>query len=120
MVCGLFRAKGWAVHYLGADVAPRFLLEAVQLHRPDAILLSAKLPAHRNAVKAAIDVLISGPRPEAIPPIVVGGRVAVEHPDALRNWGAIPVTDDHPAAAIRAVASAVPPLPAAGPAGKAV
>jgi methanogenic corrinoid protein MtbC1 len=120
MVCGLFRAEGWAVHYLGADVAPRFLLEAVQLHRPGAILLSAKLPPHRDAVKAAIDVLTSGLGPEAVPPIVVGGRVAVEHPDALRDWGAIPVTDDHPTAAIRTVASAVPPTATAGSAGKAV
>ncbi len=96
MVCGLFRAEGWAVHYLGADVAPRFLLEAVQLHRPAVILLSAKLALNLPAVKDAIDVLTAGLAPEHPPPIVVGGQIAIEQPEALRTWGAIPVTSSAP------------------------
>jgi methanogenic corrinoid protein MtbC1 len=103
MICGLFRAEGWAVHYLGADVAPRFLLEAVQLHRPAVILLSAKLSNNLPAVKEAIEVLTAGLGPEYLPPIVVGGQTAVERPEALRAWGAIPVTSTHPAAAVTAV-----------------
>src|SRR5215207_10104279 len=113
MVCGLFRAEGWAVHYLGADVAPRFLLEAVQLHRPAVILLSAKLAQNLPAVKDAVDGLTTGLAPEHPPPMVVGGQIAVEQPEALHTWGAIPVTSVHPAAAVTAVTSLLEPSAAA-------
>jgi methanogenic corrinoid protein MtbC1 len=113
IVCGLFRAEGWAVHYLGADVAPRFLLEAVQLHRPAVILLSAKLALNLPAVKDAVDVLTSELAPEHQPPVVVGGRVAIEHPEAIRTLGAIPVIEEHPAAALTVVAALLQPATAA-------
>ncbi|MFL6287939.1 MAG: cobalamin-dependent protein, partial [Actinomycetes bacterium] len=113
MVSGLFRAEGWAVHYLGADVAPRFLLEAVRLHRPAVILLSAKLALNLPAVKDAVDVLTLGLAPESLPPIVVGGRVAIEHSEAIRTLGAIPVIEEHPAAALTVVASLLQPATAA-------
>ncbi len=103
MICGLFRAEGWAAHYLGADVAPRFVLEAAQLHRPAVILLSAKLSKNLPAVKEAIDVLSAGLSTEHLPPIVVGGQITIEESAALRAWGAIPVTSTHPAAAVAAV-----------------
>jgi methanogenic corrinoid protein MtbC1 len=109
MICGLFRAEGYAVHYLGADVAPRFLLEAVQLHRPVVILLSAKLAQNLPAVKDAVDVLTAGLAPDQPQPIVVGGRVAVEHAEAIRTLGAIPVIEEHPAAALTVVASLLQP-----------
>ena len=105
MVCGLLRSEGWAVHYLGADVAPRFLLEAVRLHRPVVILLSAKLEPNLAAVKAAVDALTAGLAPEHLPPVVVGGGVAIEHPEAIRALGAIPVIEEHPAAALAVVAA---------------
>ena len=113
MVSGLFRAEGWAVHYLGADVAPRFLLEAVRLHRPAVISLSAKLALNLPAVKDAVDVLTAGLAPDQPPPVVVGGRVAVEHSEAIRALGAIPVIEEHPAAALRVVASLLQPATAA-------
>jgi methanogenic corrinoid protein MtbC1 len=113
MVCGLFRAEGWAVHYLGADVAPRFLLEAVQLHRPKVILLSVKLAKNLPAVKEAIDVLSSELSSEHVPPIVVGGQLAIEQSEVLRAWGAISVASTHPAAAATAVSEILQPLAAA-------
>ena len=113
MVCGLFRAEGWAVHYLGADVAPRFLLEAVRLHRPVVIFLSAKLAPNLTAVKDAVDVLTAGLAPEHLPPVVVGGRVAIEHPEAIRALGAIPVIEEHPAAALTVVTALLQPSTAA-------
>lgn len=103
MVCGLFRAEGWAAHYLGADVAPRFVLEAVKLHQPAVVLLSAKLAPNLPSVKEAIDILTAGLSPERLPPIVVGGQTAIEQPETLRAWGAIPVTKAHPAAAVTVV-----------------
>src|SRR5215212_1561129 len=96
MICGLFRAEGWAVHFLGADVAPRFLLEAVQLHRPKVILLSVKLALNLPAVKDAVDVLSTELSSEHVPPIVVGGQLAIEQSEVLRAWGAIPVASTHP------------------------
>jgi MerR family transcriptional regulator, light-induced transcriptional regulator len=113
MVCGLLRAEDWPVHYLGADVAPRFLLEAVQIHRPAVVLLSVKLALNLHAVKDAVDVLTSGLAPEHPPPVVVGGRVAVEHSEAVRNSGAIPVIDEHPAAGLAVVAALLQPSTAA-------
>src|SRR5215212_8491864 len=109
MVCGLCRAEGYAVHYLGADVAPRFLLEAVQLHRPKVILLSVKLAKNLPAVKDAVDGLTAGIAPEHLPLVVVGGRVAVEHTDAIRTLGAIPVIEEHPAAALTVIAALLQP-----------
>jgi methanogenic corrinoid protein MtbC1 len=109
MICGLSRAEGYAVHYLGADVAPRFLLEAVQLHRPAVILLSAKLAKNLPAVKDAVDALTAGIAPEHLPPVVVGGRVTVEHAEAIRALGAIPVIEEHPAAALTVVAALLQP-----------
>ena len=109
MICGLFRAEGYAVHYLGADVAPRFLLEAVQLHRPAVILLSAKLAENLPAVKDAVDALTAGIAPEHLPPVVVGGRVALEHSESIRTLGAIPVIEEHPAAALTVVTALLQP-----------
>jgi methanogenic corrinoid protein MtbC1 len=109
MVCGLFRAEGWAAHYLGADVAPRFVLEAVKLHQPAVILLSAKLGPSLPAVKEAIDVLTAELGSDHLPPIVVGGQTAIEQPETLRGWGAIPITSTHPAAAVTAVAALLQP-----------
>jgi methanogenic corrinoid protein MtbC1 len=105
MICGLLRSEGRDVRFLGSDVAPRFLLEAVQLHRPAVILLSAKLQANLPAIKDAIDGLAAGLAPGSPPPILVGGRVAVEHADVIRHWGATPVTDEHVNAALGIVTS---------------
>lgn len=107
MIRGLLRQEGYVVHYLGADVAPRFLLEAVQLHRPAAILLSAKLAPNLPAVQDAIRFLIAGLSPETTPPIVVGGEAAIGNPELVRAWGAEPVQGDDLPAALATVAEAV-------------
>ncbi len=99
MACGLLRERGCAVHFLGADVAPRFVLEAVRLHRPDAVLLSVHLAVNLPAVKDAVEVLTIGLAPRLPPPIVAGGMAAIGRPDAIRGWGAIPVSRPQPSAA---------------------
>ena len=73
------------------------------------ILLSAKLASSLPAVKEAIDVLTAELSTEHLPPIVVGGQTAIEQPEALRTWGAIPVTSTHPAAAVTAVLALLQP-----------
>ncbi|MEO6873816.1 MAG: cobalamin-dependent protein [Opitutaceae bacterium] len=105
MICGLLRAGGRPVHYLGADVAPRFLAEAVRLRQPAAVLLSAKLEPNLYAVKDALDAL--RPAPDAlIPfPVLVGGHMAPEHPALLREWGAVPIVEERPAESVRVIES---------------
>jgi hypothetical protein len=73
------------------------------------ILLSAKLAENLPAVKAAVDRLTAGVAPEHLPPVVVGGRVAVEQSEAIRTLGAIPVIEEHPAAALTVVAALLQP-----------
>jgi methanogenic corrinoid protein MtbC1 len=90
MICGLLRARGFTIHFLGGNVAPRFLQESVSLHRPAAVLLSATLVERLPAVEAAIGALLESTQP---PSIVVGGHVAKDHPDTIRAWGAIPISD---------------------------
>ena len=108
IVSGMLRTWGYRVHYLGADVPPWFLLDATLLRRPDAILLSAKLSSHLDRVKASIDFLTERLTPEATPPFIVGGRMALEHAETLRSWGAIPVIDERLESAVGAVTSVLP------------
>jgi methanogenic corrinoid protein MtbC1 len=79
MLCGALRAAGHAVHYLGPDVAPRFLLESVRLHRPDAILLPAKIAANVPAVGEAIAALTEELPASQWPRIIVGGLACRDH-----------------------------------------
>jgi methanogenic corrinoid protein MtbC1 len=108
MVCGLLSAEGMKPHYLGANVASRFLLEAVRAHRPAAILLSARLDSTLFGVKDAIDVLRTGLAPDPLPPVVVGGNVALDHAELLRSWGAIPWSDVQSTENLKSVFGAVP------------
>ena len=110
MVCGLLRARGYVVHLLGADVASRFLLEAVQLHAPAAVLLSAKLESRLPAVEAAIEELTVSLGAKHRPQVIVGGRVAVAQPDRLRDLGAVPLASDRPDKALEAVVALLPPM----------
>lgn len=109
MICGLLRAEGYRVYYLGADVASTFLLDAVRIHQPAVILLSAKIPANLAAVHDAITTVANGLAPMPAPPIVVGGQVAADYPEMVRAWGAIPVTDDHPESARQTITALLSP-----------
>jgi methanogenic corrinoid protein MtbC1 len=109
MVCGLLRAHGCRVHLLGADVAPRFLLEAVQLHAPAAVLLSANLNLRLPAVKSSVEVLQLNLPPERRPIVVVGGQLAADHHDEVTAMGAVPVTGERPESAFQAILDLLPP-----------
>ena len=109
MICGLLSAEGIKPHYLGANVASKFLLEAVGAHRPDAILLSATIGSTLSGVKDAFDVLGNALTADLLPSIVVGGKVAMEHAELLRTWGVIPAADAHSAEAIKSVFAIVSP-----------
>jgi methanogenic corrinoid protein MtbC1 len=93
MIAGLLRERGFRVHFLGADVDPRFLRETVQLRRPDVVLLSATAEDRLPDLAAAIAAIrLTGP---STPPILIGGGQAIsDHADSIRGWGAVPATED--------------------------
>jgi methanogenic corrinoid protein MtbC1 len=73
MVCGMLRERGIEVHFLGADVEHRFLVEAVQRLAPAAVLLSVSLDEHLPALEEALQAL-SGASLTPRPVIFVGGN----------------------------------------------
>jgi DNA-binding transcriptional MerR regulator len=103
MVAGLLRERGWRVHFLGADVDPRFLLEAVRLRRPAVVLLSATTEARLAAVAEAIAALRADGTIGVVPVVVGGGQAVAAHADTLRAWGAVPAVDDGLGAVLHAL-----------------
>jgi methylmalonyl-CoA mutase cobalamin-binding subunit len=75
MVCGYLRQHGIRVHFLGADVAPVFLVETVLRRQPDVVLLSITLERHLPALRVVVKTLHQASLPFHPPRIVVGGQV---------------------------------------------
>lgn len=90
MIVALLRVSGRRVHYLGADVDTRFLVEAVRLRRPAIVLLSARLETQLQAVEDAASAIRAEVNNE-LPRIVVGGQLALTQPDELRALGTTPI-----------------------------
>jgi DNA-binding transcriptional MerR regulator len=95
MVCGLLRSHGYEVHFLGANVATRFLVESTCLHRPVAVLLSASLPEHLPIITDAIRQVRSSAITDAPPLVLVGGGIATSEAEAITAAGAIPLDESH-------------------------
>lgn len=107
MVCGLLREKGVRLHLLGADVAPRFLLEAVRLHKPPRVLLSAHLDQYLPALVTATQVLLLELPSNFQPTVVAGGasRIVTLKPFKLR---AVAVTNDGLGEAVEVILRLLP------------
>lgn len=88
MVSGLLGARGIGVHFLGADVAIPFLLDAVALRRARAVLLSVTTDDHLPALREAAAALAALPQP---PAILAGGQSVERNRDLVALWGAVPV-----------------------------
>jgi MerR family transcriptional regulator, light-induced transcriptional regulator len=88
MIVGALGARGWNVAFLGRDVAPRFLEEAIVRHDPAIVLLSASMPERLTALRAAVTTVRSGANP---PAIFAGGRAVAAHAGEISSWGAIPI-----------------------------
>jgi DNA-binding transcriptional MerR regulator len=91
MIVGLLRADGFRVRYLGADVDTGFLLDAVRLHPPVAVLLSAPLGLDPEAVEETVAAIHRQRGTSPLPHIVVGGRLAIREPERISALGAIPL-----------------------------
>ena len=94
MLATELRQDGCAVRYLGANVPPSALADAVTAHRPGLVLLSITDAAHAPALAAAIRAARRAAGTSA-PRFVVGGQAAtaiaphitplgaeIAHPDA--------------------------------------
>lgn len=115
MIVALLRVNGRAVHYLGADVDTRFLVEAVNLRRPAVVLLSARLESHLEAVEEAVSMLRAEHNGGGAPRIVVGGQLATTRPDQLRSLGVTPIPSTSATDAERRVEAILEDLEAANP-----
>jgi hypothetical protein len=111
MICGLLRADGYAIWFLGQDVDVPFLMEAVRAHHPAAVLLSARAALSLPAVQETANRLQSECPPDERPHLIVGGRLAAEHRGLLRAWDVIPVTEDRPGEAAAIISALVHPAP---------
>lgn len=94
MIVGMLRSEGYPVHFLGADVHPSFLLEAVRLHRPRVVLLSIDLPEHVPALEATLDALREASPGVGEITVMVGGKMALAQPDVLDAYGEIVIHGD--------------------------
>jgi DNA-binding transcriptional MerR regulator len=108
MMCGLLRADGWIVHYLGADVETEFLLESIDLHRAAAALLSISSEHFLPVLRDTIFRLHHERTGSREFPVIVGGRLVHERRDEVLRLGGIPVDDIDPGLVPQAFAELVP------------
>ena len=108
MVCGLLRERAVQLHLLGADVAPRFLLEAVRLHTPPLVLLSAHLDPRLSALLVAMRVLQTELPPDIRPTVAAGGGVVHRHPEEVQAAGAVAITNDRLEGAVQVILDLLP------------
>lgn len=109
MMVGILRSEGYRVHYLGADVAPQFLVEATRMHRPKGVLLSADLPERLPDVAASVRALEAAAGTDAVPPVIVGGRGIAASVEEMRDLGVIPMVGGSIADEVAAIMKVVPP-----------
>lgn len=117
MIVGMLRAEGFRVQYLGADVDAGFLLDAVRLHAPAAVLLSARLNAHEPGLMEAIAALRAAIPHDGMPHIVVGGQLAVARASHLASLGVLPIVSATVTGAmetLRSIIAVTPDAPDAG------
>jgi methanogenic corrinoid protein MtbC1 len=81
------RRDGWAVHFLGANVPPEALAQAVRARQPQLVLLSITRREHADALGQAIRAAreAAGGRRTRI---LVGGQGARGLEESVTEWGA--------------------------------
>jgi DNA-binding transcriptional MerR regulator len=90
MICGLLRARGIGVHYLGVDVAPDFLADAVRRRDPQAVLLSITSDDH---LPALAEIPATLPVTDEALRLFAGGQAVARHPDIVESYGIEQVLD---------------------------
>lgn len=87
MVADFAEMAGYDVTYLGKANTADTLIEAIRIHRPVALGLSATLPSHLPVLARSITALRKA-YPEDCPWIFVGGRAFSFDPGAWKRSGA--------------------------------
>jgi len=108
MICALLRIDGYRVYYLGADVSAEFLLQAIALHRPEVLLLSAMLPAAIESLERTIMQVRATTEGIDKHRIVVGGNLVTHEHEKVSSWGAIPMRERHLAASVETIQRLAP------------
>jgi MerR family transcriptional regulator, light-induced transcriptional regulator len=108
MICALLRIHGYRVYYLGADVSPEFLLQAIALHRPKVLLLSAMLPTALEALERTIEQVRAATSGIDVLEIVVGGSLVTHEHEKVSSMGTIPMREPHLAASLATIQRLAP------------
>lgn len=87
VVTDLFEADGWDTLYLGGNLPPSGVVQAVEQHRPDLLLVSATMAFHLPAVEHLIAQVRSSPAGQGLK-ILVGGYPFNVDPELWRRVGA--------------------------------
>lgn len=87
MVCDVLEMEGWDTVFLGAAVPVEDVVTLVRERRPQAVALSAALPAHVPRVARAVAAIRAAVPPPA-PLIAVGGRAFADDPALAAQMGA--------------------------------
>ena len=87
MICDLLELDGWDATYLGASVPQDNLVARVLHDRPNVLALSASLTPHLPQLRSLISAVRSATG-EAVPYILVGGRVFLDDPRLADKVGA--------------------------------
>lgn len=86
MVCDFFELQRWNTYYLGANVPPECVVEAVIRRRADLVAVSVTMSCHLEAARELIQALRKAV-PERVK-ILVGGYLFSRHPELWRSLGA--------------------------------
>ena len=87
MVADLMELAGWDTIYLGANVPPRGIVQAIVDHRAEVLAASATMTHHLPSVIDLISAVRAEPACAAVK-IMVGGRLFHGEPDLWRRVGA--------------------------------
>ena len=87
IVTDLFEADGWDTLYLGANLPAGGVVQAVEQHRPDLLVISATMTFHLRGVEQLIAQVRSSEACQGVK-VMVGGYPFNVDPDLWRRVGA--------------------------------
>lgn len=87
MVAHLLESRGYAVHFLGANVPVESILAGIHMRRPHLVLLSTTIEENVPALLATLDAINSLPESER-PAVVAGGQILADYEEEVCSRGA--------------------------------
>jgi methanogenic corrinoid protein MtbC1 len=92
ILCDLMEIKGWNSIYLGAAVPVENILNALEKHKPDLVVLSVTMPFYLEQCEEAVKKIKANKEFKDVK-VAVGGRAFSIAPHISKNWG-VDVTAD--------------------------